>query len=144
MQAHLDIYIPRDFQWYKDCKIQWVLTPTIVLSSIRTLTPKVGVHVGVWGFIPSHSLTLPRTWDVTPRLPSWPAPFQALALVMRPKLRLQHIVSIQRLPLVLLRCYCIAKMFITVKTCFHLMINVSIRVMSWIKLMFHFLCFDYY
>jgi hypothetical protein len=30
-----------------------------------TLIPKVGVHLGVWGFIPSHFLALPKTWNVT-------------------------------------------------------------------------------
>jgi hypothetical protein len=29
-------------------------------DSIETPTPKMGVHLGVWGFIPSHSPTLPR------------------------------------------------------------------------------------
>ncbi len=29
-----------------------------IWESIGTPTPKVGVHLGVWGFIPSHSPTL--------------------------------------------------------------------------------------
>jgi len=29
-------------------------------ESIKTPTPKVGTHLGLWKFIPSHSLTLPR------------------------------------------------------------------------------------
>jgi hypothetical protein len=57
---------------------------------IGTLTPKVRAHLGVWGFIPSHSPTLPGAWDVTPRLPSWPATLQAFALVASPRLRLWH------------------------------------------------------
>jgi hypothetical protein len=31
-----------------------------IWESIKTPTPKVGVHLGVWGFIPSHSPTLMR------------------------------------------------------------------------------------
>jgi len=27
---------------------------------IETPIPKVGAHLGVWGFIPSHSLTFPK------------------------------------------------------------------------------------
>jgi hypothetical protein len=65
----LNIYIPRDFQWYKEllnplgfdlcnCSLK-------IWESTETPTPKVGVPLGVWGFIPSHFLTLPRAWDVT-------------------------------------------------------------------------------
>jgi hypothetical protein len=74
----LNIYVSRAFQWYKellnpmgfdpyDCSLK-------IQESIMTPTPKVGTNLGMWGFIPSHSLTLTRTWDVTPGLPSWPAP----------------------------------------------------------------------
>jgi len=89
-----DIYVPNSFQWYKELfnpmgsdlynyslKIQ---------KSIKTPTPKMGVHLGMWRFIPSHSLTFLGAWDVTPGLPSWPATLQALALVASPKLRLRH------------------------------------------------------
>jgi hypothetical protein len=34
-------------------------------------TPNIGVHLGVWGFIPSHSLAFPRACDVTPGSFSW-------------------------------------------------------------------------
>jgi hypothetical protein len=40
---------------------------------IGTPTSKMGTHLGVWVFIPSYSLTLPRAWDVILGLPSWPA-----------------------------------------------------------------------
>jgi hypothetical protein len=56
---------------------------------VATLTPKVGVHLGVWRFNPSHSPTLPGAWDVTSELPSWLAPLQALALVASSKLGLR-------------------------------------------------------
>jgi hypothetical protein len=48
----------------------------------------MGLHLGVWGFIPSQSLTLPGAWNVTPRLHSWPTSLQALALVMSLRLGL--------------------------------------------------------
>ncbi len=46
-------------------------------------TPKVGLPLGVWGFIPSHFLSLPSFF-------SWPATLQALALVTSPRLGLRH------------------------------------------------------
>jgi len=65
MRMYLDIYVSRAFQWYKDffnlmsfdsynhlLKIQ---------KSIGTPTPKVGAHLGVCGFIHSHSPKLPGT-----------------------------------------------------------------------------------
>jgi len=51
----------------------------------------VGVHLGVWGFIPSHSPTLPGAWNLTPTIHSWPTPLQAFALVVNPRLRLWHL-----------------------------------------------------
>jgi hypothetical protein len=56
----------------------------------RTPIPKVGTHLGVWRFIPSHFPTFPRAWDVTFEFPSWPTPLQALALVANPRLELRH------------------------------------------------------
>jgi hypothetical protein len=43
----------------------------------------VGLPLGVWGFIPSHFLSLPSFF-------SWPATLQALALVASPRLGLRH------------------------------------------------------
>jgi hypothetical protein len=40
-----------------------------IRESIGILIPKVGVHLGVWRFIPSHFPTLSGEWNVTPRLP---------------------------------------------------------------------------
>jgi hypothetical protein len=77
----LDIYVSINFQWYKEFFNQMGFDP---LQS-----PKMGVHLGVWGFIPSHSFALPWAWDVTSRLSSWPTTLQALALVMSPRLGLQ-------------------------------------------------------
>jgi hypothetical protein len=90
----LDIYVPRAFQWYKDLLNPIGFDPCNyflkIWESIGTLTPKMGAHLGVWGFIPSHFFALPRTWNVTPKLHTWPAASQALALVLNPRLRLWH------------------------------------------------------
>jgi hypothetical protein len=91
----LSIYVPRCFLWYKELFSPMIFNPynypLNIRKSIGIPTPKVKVHLGVWGFIPSHSLTLLGVWNVTPKLHSWPAPLQALTLVMSPGLRLRHL-----------------------------------------------------
>jgi len=62
-----------------------------IQKSIGTPTPKMGVHLEVWEFIPSHFPTLPRAWNVTPELHFWPAPSQALNLVASLRLGLGQI-----------------------------------------------------
>jgi hypothetical protein len=59
--------------------------PLKIQKSIRIPTPKVGAHLGVWRFIFSHFPTLLGAWNLTPELHSWPASFQALALVTSPR-----------------------------------------------------------
>ncbi len=53
----LDIYVPRYFQWCKKLFNPMNFDPCNRLlkirKSIRTPIPKVGAHLGVWGFIPS-------------------------------------------------------------------------------------------
>jgi hypothetical protein len=74
----LNICASRAFQWYKElfnpmnfdscnCFLK-------IWESIGTPTPKVKAHLGVWGFIPSHSLTLPRAWNMTIQFHSWLTP----------------------------------------------------------------------
>jgi hypothetical protein len=57
-EPNLDIYVPRFFQWYEEIFNPLSFDPCNYLlkiwESIRTLTPKVGVALVVWGFIPSH------------------------------------------------------------------------------------------
>ncbi len=57
----LDIYVPRSFQWYKKCNKPLNFGPWNCSfkfrKSTRTLFPKVGIALGVWGFTPS---ILPR------------------------------------------------------------------------------------
>jgi len=64
-----------------------------IWESTKTPTPNVGTHLGMWRFIPSHSPTLLRAWNVTLGLLSWPAPLQTFALVASPKLGLWHIIQ---------------------------------------------------
>jgi hypothetical protein len=65
---NLDTYVPKAFQWYKELFNPMSVDPCNCLlniqESIGILTPKMGIHLGVWGFIPSHSFALPRTWNV--------------------------------------------------------------------------------
>jgi hypothetical protein len=56
-----------------------------IQESIGTPIPTMGVHLGAWGFIPSHSLALSGAWNVTPGLPSWPATLQPPCLGREPK-----------------------------------------------------------
>jgi len=58
----LEIYVQRAFRWYKDFFNLMGFDPyncTLkVRESIETPTPKMGAHLGVWGFIPCFSHTL--------------------------------------------------------------------------------------
>jgi len=89
-----DIYVLRYFQWYRELLNPMGFFPynfsLKVQESVGTPTPKMGAHLGMWGFIPSHSPTLPEAWDVIPRLPFWPTPLQAFAFVTSPRLGLQQ------------------------------------------------------
>jgi len=71
----LDIYVPRDFQWYKKLLNPMGLNPCNcsmkIWESIETPTPKVGTHLGMWMFILSHSPTLLGAWNVTTNLHIW-------------------------------------------------------------------------
>ncbi len=74
----LDIYVTRDFQWYKEILNPMDFDPCNcflkIWESIETPTPKVGVHLGTWRFIPSFSY-IPRSM----RCDSW-ASFLAYTL----------------------------------------------------------------
>jgi hypothetical protein len=64
--------------------------PLKIWESIGTPTPKVGIHLGVWGFIPSHSFAFTGVWKCDSWVHSWPAPLWTVALVVNRKLRLRH------------------------------------------------------
>jgi hypothetical protein len=87
----LNLYVLRSFQWYKELFNPMGFDPCNcslkIRESIETPTPKVRVQLGVWRFI------LPRAWNVTFDLHTWPTPLQAFALVASPRLGLQHFVS---------------------------------------------------
>jgi hypothetical protein len=59
-----------------------------IRESIETPTPKVGAHLSVWRFIPSHSPTLLGAWNVTLGFHLWPTPSQTFPLVASPRLGL--------------------------------------------------------
>jgi hypothetical protein len=90
--GHASPFNTSAFQWYKELFNPISFDPYNCLLKIQEfvniLIPKVGVHLKMWGFIPSHFPTLPGAWNVTPRLHSLPTPLQALALVMSPRLGL--------------------------------------------------------
>ncbi len=86
-----DIYVPRSFQWHKESLNPMSFDPCNcslkIQESTGTPTPKVGVPLGVWGFVPSHFFALSGAWNVTPGLPFWLAFLQALCLGCKPKAR---------------------------------------------------------
>jgi len=90
----LNIYVPRNFQWYKKLHKPLSLAPwkcsLKFQESTGTPSPKVGVALKVWGFILSHFPTLLRVCDVIPELSLGPHPCNPFALVANPKLGLRH------------------------------------------------------
>ncbi len=72
--------------------------PLKIQKSIGTPIPEVGAHLGVCGFIPSHSLTFLGTWNVTPGFHFWLAPLQALTLGVRPRLGLWQLLYFPNQP----------------------------------------------
>ncbi len=76
----LDIYASISFQFCKKPFKPMSFDPCNRPLKIETPIPKMGVHLGVWRFIPSLSFALPWTLDVTLGLPS---------LVASPRLGLQ-------------------------------------------------------
>jgi hypothetical protein len=62
----LDIYVLRFFQWYKEAFNPMNFGPLNyslkIWDSIGIPTPKVGIHLGMCGFIPSHFFAFPRGW----------------------------------------------------------------------------------
>ncbi len=90
----LDIYVSIDFQWYKELSKLMCFDPCNRILNIRDSiwipTPTMGVHLGVWGFIPSHFLHFREHVMWLPGLPLGPQPCNPLALVASSRLGLQH------------------------------------------------------
>ncbi len=67
-----DIHVSRSFQCYNEIFNLMIFYPCNCLlkihESIEIRTPKIGVHLGVWKFIPSHSFALLGAWNVIPEL----------------------------------------------------------------------------
>jgi hypothetical protein len=65
----LSIYVSRASQWYKELfnpmSFDCYNCPLKIWKSIGTSTPKVGAHLGMWGFVPSYSPALLGAWNVT-------------------------------------------------------------------------------
>jgi hypothetical protein len=63
----LDIYVSITFQWYEKLFKPLGFDPCNhflnIQESTGTPTPNMGVHLGVWGFFPSHSFALPGAWE---------------------------------------------------------------------------------
>ncbi len=63
-ELSFDIFVSRSFQWYKKLFNPMIFNPWNCSlknwESIKTLIPKVGAHLRVCGFIPSHFLIIMR------------------------------------------------------------------------------------
>jgi hypothetical protein len=63
----LDIYVSKYFQWYKKKFKPMGFDPCNralkIRESIWTPTPIMEVHLGMWGFIASHSLHFLHSWE---------------------------------------------------------------------------------
>jgi hypothetical protein len=90
----LDIYVSIAFQWYEELFDSLGFDPynhsLNVWEFTRTLTPNMRVHLGVWGFFPSHSFALLGHKNATLRLSLGPYPCKPFTLVMSPRLRLRQ------------------------------------------------------
>jgi hypothetical protein len=68
----LDIYVSIAFQWYEELFEPLGFDPCNhslnIWESIEIPTPNMGVHLGVWGFFPSHSFALPGPWECDSRV----------------------------------------------------------------------------
>jgi hypothetical protein len=74
----LDIYVPKPFQWYKELfsPLNFNLCNYLlkIWKSTKTPSPKVGVALGVWGFIFIHSGSIRCDSQAS----SWSTTLQAL------------------------------------------------------------------
>jgi hypothetical protein len=60
----LDIYVSRDFQWYEELFYLSFLDPSNhplnIRKTLEIQISKMGAHLGMCGFIPSHFFALPK------------------------------------------------------------------------------------
>jgi hypothetical protein len=66
-----NIYVSTTFQWSEELFKPLGFDPCNhflnIWESIETPTPNMGVHLGVWGFFPSHSFALSGAWECDSR-----------------------------------------------------------------------------
>jgi hypothetical protein len=109
----LDIYVLRAFRWYKELFKTLSFGPYNHLLKIwectETPSPKVGIALGMWRFIPSQFPTFPGACSVTPGLPFGPQPYKPLCLGHKYKARAIHFTS--RIPLSPQHCIFISVWF---------------------------------
>jgi hypothetical protein len=84
-----DIYTSISFQWYKEFYKTMRFDPCNyilkILESFGTPTPNMGIPLGVWGFMPSHSLHSRDHVKWLLGVLSWPATLQPPCLGREPK-----------------------------------------------------------
>jgi hypothetical protein len=78
----LNIYVSIAFQWYTKLLNPLGLDPCDrplkIQESTGTLTPNMRVHLGVWGFFPSHFFALSGAWNATRGLSLGPHSYKPL------------------------------------------------------------------
>jgi hypothetical protein len=93
-ESSLDIYVLKAFHCYKKTFNPMSFDPCNLLlkiwESIGTPTPKMGAHLGVLGFIPSHFPALSGAWNVIPGLTLGPHLCKPLLWSQAQGVGLQH------------------------------------------------------
>ncbi len=86
----LNIYVSIAFQWFEELFEPLCFDPCNhslnLRESIGIPTPNMGVHMGVWGFFPSHFFALPGHENATPGLSLGSHPCKPFALAVSPRL----------------------------------------------------------
>jgi len=92
----LDIYVPRDFQWYKECHKLLSFDPLKSVSEVSGVhRDSISQSGSCLGSVRAHSLTLsytPGSLWCDSRASPWPAPLQPLCLGHEPKARVTTII----------------------------------------------------
>jgi len=127
----LDIHILRYFQWYKKHYNPLSFDPwnrsLKFWEFTRTPSPKVGVALGVWRFIPSQFPTLPGACDVTSGLPLGPQPCNPFCLGCKPKARVATRVLLDKGKW----NFATKNYFVKSKKCKHTCINYRWQLQGW-------------
>ncbi len=108
----LDIYVLIAFQWYKELFKSLGFDPCNhslnIWESIGTLTPNMGVHLGVWGFFPSHCFALPGHENATSGFSLGPHPCKPFCLGRKPKAKVTTLLFLKfNIPLESIVFFCL-------------------------------------